>query len=128
MINGYAVLSINKNTNVEISFDLKVKLIRCSNLVRANIGKVAVARGPVVYCAESIDNCENLQLLKINPNGDFVFNENGTIIADGFVEQPDESLYDEYKPVTLKKCKITLIPYNSWGNRGETEMSVYLRV
>lgn len=67
MINGYAVLSINKNTNVEISFDLKVKLIRCSNLVRANIGKVAVARGPVVYCAESIDNCENLQLLKINP-------------------------------------------------------------
>lgn len=128
MINGYAVLSINKNTNVEISFDLKVKLIRCSNLVRANIGKVAVARGPVVYCAESIDNCENLQFLKINPNGDFVFNENGTIIADGFVEQPDESLYDEYKPVPLKKCKITLIPYNSWGNRGETEMSVYLRV
>lgn len=57
-----------------------------------------------------------------------MFNENGTIIADGFVEQPDESLYDEYKPVPLKKCKITLIPYNSWGNRGETEMSVYLRV
>lgn len=128
MINGYAVLSINKNTVVKISFDLKVKLIKCSNLVRANIGKVAVARGSVVYCAESIDNCENLQLLKINPNGDFVFNENGTIIADGFIEQPDESLYGEYKPASLKKCKITLIPYNSWGNRGETEMSVYLRI
>ncbi len=124
---GYRIYEIKSERTLELNFAPKIKLIKCSNLVRANIGKAAVTRGPFVYCAESVDNKEELQLLHLNPNGAFSL-ENGFILADGFREKPDEELYSEYTNPTLKSVKIKLLPYYRRGNRGECEMSVYLNV
>lgn len=128
VIDGYAYIEIINDTSLNIDFDIKPKLIACSNEVRDNIGKVAVMRGPVVYCLEEIDNGLNLQMLLISAKTNFIVNKDLSITADGFREKEDTSLYFEYKEKEYKKCQLHLIPYHTWANRGENEMCVYLRV
>lgn len=124
--NGYAYIDINADTELEICFDTEIKVIKCSNLVRDNIGKAAVMRGPVLYCAEEIDNGKNLHLLKLSKKPDFIY-ESPNISARGLREKPDTTLYADYKKAECEPCRIRFIPYRNWGNRGENEMAVYIR-
>ena len=102
-------------------------MIKCSNRVRANIGKVAVTRGPFVYCIEEADNGKNLQMLKINRCPEF--RTDGEIIyAKGFREKDCDALYSEWENPVLEEAEIKLIPYYKWGNRGENEMCVYINI
>ena len=122
---GYAY--IEGATEVSVHFESAAKLVKCSNRVRANIGKAAVTRGPFVYCAESVDNGENLQMLVLDRNTKFT-QDGEFLIADGWRETPQNSLYSDYSPADKTPCKIKLHPYYRWGNRGENEMQVYLRI
>lgn len=124
---GYAYINISKSTNISIEFEIKPRLIKCSNNVRASIGRVAVMRGPVVYCAEEIDNGANLQLLRLGTNPQLRY-ENGVVYAKGFREEADDKLYSKYESAKQTECEIKLIPYHMWANREENEMSVYLRI
>ena len=125
--NGYAYFEIHDECIIEAEFEVKAKVIKCSNRVRANTDKVAVTRGPFVYCAEEADNGKNLQMLMISSNPCFdLCGEN--LIADGYREKECETLYSEWKEPETAKTKIKLIPYYLWGNRGENEMTVYLRI
>ena len=125
--NGYAYISITEETEINIDFKPKARLIKCSNKVRENVGKAALARGPFVYCVEEIDNGKNLQMLRVNPEGSFI-KDNEAIIAEGFREKEDDLLYSPYKPPEETPVKIRFIPYYRWANRGENEMSVYIRI
>ena len=125
--NGYSYFEISDKTTLKASFEMRAKLIKCSNLVRENAGKVAVMRGPFVYCAEEADNGKNLQMLRIAKNTAFVYDESA-IVADGFREEENLSLYSEWSDPKETAVKIKLIPYYQWGNRGENEMSVYIRI
>lgn len=127
-INGYAYVDIKDSTNILIKFNIEPKLVKCSNLVRANIGKVAVMRGPIVYCAEEIDNCENLQLLLIDKKSKISVNDDLSITINGFKEKVNSTLYYDFNESELENYKITLIPYYKSCNSGENEMSVYLRI
>lgn len=124
---GYAYIEINSDIKFDINFEFPVRIIKCSNLVRENIGKVAVMKGPVVYCIEEADNGKNLQLLKLCEKPDFRYVK-PYIIAKGTKEKIDTKLYSEYKPIETESCEIKFIPYCKWGNRGENEMSVYIRI
>lgn len=124
---GYAYFRINSETEISADFEVKPKLIKCSNLVRANIGKAAVTKGPFVYCIEEADNGRHLQMLKISRNPGFEI-IGDTIVADGFREKESGALYDEWCEPELEKVKIKLIPYYKWGNRDENEMSVYISI
>lgn len=124
---GYAYINLNDGEIVKVHFESEVKIVCCSNLVRANIGKAAVTKGPFVYCAESVDNGCNLQLLKLKPNTAFVLQDD-RIIADATRELADEKLYFDYAKREVENTKLTLIPYYQWGNRGENEMTVYIRI
>lgn len=124
---GYAYINIVNNTTINIEFELDAKIIKCSNRVRANIGKVAVTKGPFVYCIEEVDNGKNLQNIRINTNTKFE-QIGESLIASGVREEDDESLYSSYTKPNERKTDIKLIPYYRWGNRGENEMSVYIRI
>jgi hypothetical protein len=126
-IDGYAYVNITESTEINIEFDTEIKIIKCSNKVRANVGKVAITRGPIVYCLEEHDNGSDLQMLKLSPEPNFRYN-NGTILADGLREKADNQLYSEYTSPDFEKCTLKFIPYYTWGNRGENEMSVYVRI
>lgn len=125
--NGYAYFQINEITEIAAEFKIKIKIIKCNPNVRSNIGKVAVTRGPVVYCLEEIDNSKNLHLLRLAKNPDFNY-RNNIITANGFREIINtKSLYEEYSAPEEKPVRLKFIPYHSWANRGENEMCVYIR-
>ena len=125
--NGYAYFEISSECELDAYFEMKVRMIKCSNRVRANTDKIAVTRGPFVYCIEEADNGKNLQMLKISKTPNFTVCGD-EIIADGFREKDMENLYSEWSEAEVRNVKIKLIPYYKWGNRGENEMSVYIRI
>ncbi len=124
---GYAYFEICKETEISAEFEVKPKIIKCSNRVRANTGKAAVIKGPFVYCVEEADNGKNLQLLKICKEPDFKI-EGDAMIANGFREKESSVLYEEWKEPEYERVKIKFVPYYKWGNRGENEMSVYISI
>lgn len=124
---GYAYIDVNGETKVNASFELKPRFVACTSNVRANVGKVALCRGPVVYCIEGVDNGSDLQQLIVNADSDF--SESGDCITvNGLREKAHESLYYDYEKPTYEKTKIKFIPYRKWGNRGENEMCVFVRI
>lgn len=133
---GYAYVGITEKCELLIDFELKPRLVKCSNLVRENTDKLALCYGPSVYCLEAVDNGDNLQLLKLDLSTDFECGYTWctqsnmpipTVVANGFREKPDERLYSDFASSKQVPCKLTFIPYRFWSNRGETEMSVYFR-
>ncbi len=124
---GYAYIEISEKTEIKLDFKPEARLVKCSNRVRENVGKAAVSRGPFVYCIEEVDNGKNLQMIRVK--NDSVFVKDGeAIIADGFREKEDSSLYSTLKEIEETPCKIRFIPYYRWANRGENEMTVYVRI
>lgn len=124
---GYAYIDVNGETKINASFELKPRFVACTSNVRANVGKVALCRGPVVYCIEGVDNGADLQQLIVNADSDF--SESGDCITvNGLREKAHESLYYDYEKPTYEKTKIKFIPYRKWGNRGENEMCVFVRI
>lgn len=128
-ISGYAVFEICKNETVEAFFEIRPRLIGCSNKVRENIGKAAVSFGPFIYCLEEADNGKNLHLISLSKNSDFEVSD-GYIEANGFreAEKNSDSLYTDYSEPEYAPVKLRFVPYYTWGNRGENEMTVYVRI
>ncbi len=135
---GYARLySVWKTTSrIDVRFDIRAELVVAHPKVRADAGKVAVVKGPLVYCLEQADNGNNLASLYIAQDAELtecVMPELfGGITAIRFEGRKiaDAGWGDElYKPAKLetKPVELTAIPYYLWGNRGENEMIVWLK-
>jgi DUF1680 family protein len=117
---------------IDLNFDMPVAELHANPKVHNNAGKIAVKRGPVVYCMESIDNGENLTSAKIIGNYEY---ENSEIFGNPIVKitcdgemsaESSDSLYSE-TPFKTERKKLTLIPYAAWANRGRSEMIVWIR-
>lgn len=117
-----------------IRFDMAVREIYANTRVTEDIGKVAVARGPIIYCMEETDNGEELAAL-ILEGGEYRQTVSHEILQNavylktrGYRIQSEETeaLYTTEKP-DCKKQELTLIPYFLWGNRGYGELAVWLK-
>ncbi len=73
MENGYAVLkrSWHKNDKVEIMLPMEVRKVVANSKVKDDIGKISLERGPLMYCAEWIDNNGKAANLIIPANTEF---------------------------------------------------------
>ena len=78
MENGYLYVSgeWKKGDLLKLRFAMKVKVMQADSRVRQDEGKVAIMRGPVVYCLEEADNGQGLPLVRVKP--DAVFTEEKT--------------------------------------------------
>lgn len=137
--NGYIVINdLSGETVLELKLIMEPCFIEAAPCVHADAGKLAVMRGPIVYCAEQYDNGEHLFRLAVDPESpmtvinDSCYGAPMIIIKDGIREEEEgyHSLYRRYKP-TAKKTEIKMIPYSMWGNRGNPEkpreMAVWIR-
>lgn len=130
---GYAYISIDADeTEISLDFAMDCVLVAANPAVEADIGRVALCRGPLVYCAERVDNDMPLNNLSVsaNLNAEITFNEDMqayTVEADGFADGKSDTLYRIYKPDFVPQ-RIKFIPYFAFANRGETDMLVWLRV
>ena len=132
---GYRRVHVEKDTKVEVSFAAPAKFVYANPQVRADSGKVAIVRGPLVYCLEEIDNSQNLPAIFVDTDAPLreeksdLFGGIITVKARGkkIVESSvSDSLYSGQKP-QLEDVELTAIPYPYWNNRGEGEMLVWMK-
>lgn len=136
---GYAVLEgvWNNSDTIELLFPMPIELIQANPNVRENLGKVAIQRGPVVYCLEEIDNGSNLPAITISSDSQFtteydetMFGE-GAMIIHGTVQRSSGDNWKDvlYRPVdnVMEHAVIKAIPYSLWANRTPGEMLVWIR-
>ena len=143
---GYYYLDVKAGDVVQVKLEMIPKLNRANPKVARDSGLGAVTVGPVVYCAEGVDNeaevfsfsvdSERLTLKRETAAqiGGFkaVADDLGevfTVTAGGTSLVPDDSdaLYftDAYRVVDRE---LKLIPYFMWGNRGLNQMRVWMPV
>lgn len=122
---------------VELVLDMPVKLLESNPLVEETRNQTVVKRGPLVYCLEGIDIEGGKSLDNVLIPADMKFSPRKTTIAgssivvlDGTARLTNEDSWKNtlYRPVEKsdKTVNITLIPYYAWGNRGKTDMTVWM--
>ena len=133
VLNGYAVIERNWKPGDKINLELPmtVRKVVADTRVRDDIGKVAVQRGPVIFCAEWPDNnTGNILDLVVDKNSDFstefVPSLEGSLIIKTSGSQTRKTLNGTIE--TLEKEPVTLIPYAFWNNRGPGQMMVWLPI
>jgi len=132
--NGYAEIERRwkKGDRIEIDFPMPVRKVFADERVKDDAGKIAIQRGPVIYCAEWPDNDNgNVRNLVINKDAllsaEFVPSLlGGTEIIKTMGFQTKRSL--DGKIESLPEEPVTLIPYALWNNRGPGQMMVWLPV
>jgi len=137
--NGFAIIKREWKSGDEliVSLDMTIQMWAANPNVRADLNKVAVQRGPFIYCIEEEDNGENLHLIRIPKNYKFeyCFNTNkfgGAGIIEVNAEKRiiqsewENQLYLTDVEELYEETKITLIPYYCWANRSLGEMLVWL--
>ncbi len=138
MEKGYACISRawKQKDNIKLHLEMKTRLIESNPLVEETRNQVAVTRGPVVYCLESNDlngkNIDNVIIpsnIKLKPVEMTIDGCPMTVLTGEalYITQEDwnDTLYREIEPGD-EKIQITLIPYFAFGNRGHSEMTVWM--
>lgn len=123
---------------IALTLAMPVRRVYGNLLLRHVAGKVAVQRGPLVYCLEEADNGEALHNLWLPKDSTFnliegkgIFAHKVLIQADGLCmaskQAEQQALYHYDKsPVSAEPKKLTFIPWFSWANRGEGEMRIWV--
>jgi len=119
---------------VEVAFDVSPAFVRCDDRVPFNAGKVALTRGPLVYCVEQCDNGGKLWNLLVNPTGavsetalpDSLGLATGLTASGARQSLEGAPLYTEDRPA-LAETALHYVPYYCWGNRDKGEMMVWVR-
>jgi hypothetical protein len=133
--NGYAVVEVIGETNLTLTFDMPIIEMQSHPKLKQNKGKVALQRGPFVYCLEEIDNSANLHLISLIGKTSTHIKEDpilGTfteIIGQGEIIEPvgwENVLYQPYRPPKVKKMELRFIPYYLWANRAVGEMRIWI--
>lgn len=141
--NGYAYLCRywQPSDTITIVFDMTPRIMAAHPRLMADAGKVAVMRGPVLYCAEEVDSGPFLFQLRLLPEKGFesvpmiikgrkmlALRAHGTQMQSD--APPNEALYRPYTYEEMPR-DLLLIPYYAWGNRANhqpQEMRVWLMV
>jgi DUF1680 family protein len=121
---------------VEIALDLAVQRLYAHPNVRQNRDRVALRRGPLVYCLERIDNPAPLNRISLSRDAAFQVEFEDELLggvvtlqasaASEDTEDWPRTLYRSEPPRT-SPASIKAVPYYAWDNREPGEMLVWLR-
>lgn len=135
---GYAYIDREWGTDDRLQLELAmdIHVVRAHPEVRANAGKVALVRGPLVYALEATDNEGGpLSALIYDKSKPFAARFDpellgGAVVIEGNARREQDSgwagLYRSAEKAAVP-VQLRAIPYYLWGNRGEGEMTVWFR-
>lgn len=135
----YIKVKGKKGDKISLVLDMPATLIEANPLVEETRNQVAVKRGPIVYCIESVDLPANQRLSDIIIPAAMKLRSTPMKIDQGNVmalvgearalqhNNWNTSLYKEVN-TTIQSVMIKMIPYYAWANRGRSDMSVWLPV
>ncbi len=123
---------------IELTLPMRAALLQSHPLVEETRNQVAVRRGPMIYCLESSDLPADHRAMDVRIPADFAPASRydpkllgGVAVLEGRATFESEAewgneLYREYRPAKALEASVRLVPYFAWGNRGPSEMSVWL--
>jgi len=129
--NGYALLSREwkKDDRVEYSLPMDIHRVEANKNVMDDRGKVALERGPIVYCMEGVDNPDTYDRF-ILPDSTKLTGITGKGKLNGLHELTGEGvvfqLSTDELSIQTRKQAFTAIPYYSWCNRGKSTLQVWI--
>ena len=134
---GYAVLrrTWSDGDTVQVDIGMEAKRLYANPKVRQDAGRVALQRGPLVYCVEAVDNGTGLDALSLPATAEiretFVPDLLGGVVKLSAAAETDDAewgpdLYRETPP-ERRPTALTAVPYYAWDNRDPGEMLVWLR-
>ena len=129
--NGYIGIDREWQTGdtVDFEFPMDVQLIGGISEIKQDNNRIAIQRGPVVYCIEGADNNGKAWNIIIPENTKFetidykVLDESVKALT---AEVPVITVGEDGLSLKTEKKKIIAIPYYTWANRGKNEMQVWL--
>lgn len=128
--NGYAVVSKKweKNDKVELNLPMDVQRVVANNKLNDDNGKVALQRGPIIYCAEWRDNDGKAGNIIIPKETVFTTEYqpsllNGVMVLKAGIKSVN--IDETTQSISTQNKTLTAIPYYSWANRGKGEMTVW---
>ena len=136
-VKGYLLIKKvwSDKDNLELNIPMTVRKLYSHPNIKQNVNRVALARGPLVYCLEEVDNKVPLNKIHIEPQAEFksefredLFGGATVITGKARIKKVDDwgiKLYRE-KPAECSDMDITAIPYYLWDNREPGEMLVWL--
>lgn len=134
---GYAMIKRDwlEGDSVSLELDMRPKRMYANPKVSKDVGKVALQRGPMVYCLEEVDNGKGLQQIYLPKDAEIT----AVPMPDklmGIVElrcrgkkltaAAEEALYASEPQFQWEDVDLRFIPYYAWANRGENEMTVWV--
>ncbi len=132
LTNGYLNIDRRwkKGDVVEIHFDMLPRVVKANEKVEADRGRVAVERGPIVYCAEWPDNAFGVHNVLLNRKPEFNVVEKPEMLygIHTITTEVQALNYDAAGKLAVKDVKLTLIPYYAWAHRGAGRMEVWLPI
>lgn len=131
--NGYAVIDREWKKGDQLSFELDMTplIVQSRNEIKQNEGRVAIQRGPLVYCVEGADNNNKAWNIILPPNTQFTTNEMKVLeepVIGLQAKVPVVVVNEEGTALQTESRTITAIPYYTWANRGKNEMQIWLPV
>ena len=125
-------------TTIHLLIPMPPQILESHPLVEETRNHVAIKRGPVVYCLESIDLPQGTPLadiripsdIELEPRFDAALLQGVTVLDGTAASRPAGSwkgdLYREFRRSDAVPISTTFVPYYTWSNRGRSEMSVWL--
>jgi DUF1680 family protein len=128
--NGYAVISKKwkKGDKVEMNLPMDVQRVIATDKLTEDAGKIALQRGPIMYCAEWKDNDGKAANIIIPPNTTFTTAYDANLLNGVTVLKADVKAVQVDaggQNISTANKTLTAIPYYSWANRGKGEMTVW---
>lgn len=129
--NGFAVINRNWNEKdkVELLLPMDIHRIKANPLVKADTGKIALQRGPLVYCAEWKDNKDGYTRNILLPDSAKLSSSFHQDILNGITEIKGSSFgykYNSSGKLEKSRQEFTAIPYYAWAHRGAGDMNVWI--
>ncbi len=141
IVKGYVYIKRiwGKDDELVLTFNMPVVLNRANPKVREDAGKVAVSRGPLIYCLEGVDNGTELHRIQIGKEAIFSKRFEAELLkgvtalsCEGkWLTEPEwnnQVLYQQYREPVYEKKTLKWIPYYSWTNRKVGELLVWVRM
>jgi DUF1680 family protein len=130
---------------IRIQFDMSPKVLTANPQLADDSGRVAIQRGPLVYCLEQLDQKGATSLNDVavvlgrNPGSEFrpafqrdllggivVLHHEGAVAQKNLSEQPLYQLFQS-APQRTRPAELTFIPYYTWANREPSPMQLWVR-
>lgn len=133
-VDGYLRIDREWHAGDTVTLDLCLSPRRTwSNLrVAENLGKVALELGPIVYCLEGVDHTAPVATLTLPRSAEITASRSDdadmvVLQAHGRVEQWDDGALYCSEPPATNTAELRAVPYATWGNRGQSDMTVWIR-